>query len=61
MWHLIELMLADKKFNKKELEVLFWLAEKRLKIRHAEVVDAMLDGIETRYAPMMAFTGEIGL
>jgi len=61
MWHLIELMLSDKRFNKKELEMLFWLAEKRLKIPHAEVVDAMLKGIETRYAPMMAFTAEIGL
>jgi Zn-dependent protease with chaperone function len=49
---LMPLLTRDKKLDQRELDTLFSIAEKQLKIPHAEVVDLLLDGLVEHFRPM---------
>jgi uncharacterized tellurite resistance protein B-like protein len=49
---LIPLLTRDKRLDQRELDTLFVIAEKHLKIPHAEVVDLLLAGLVEHFRPM---------
>jgi len=52
VYNLIELILSDRRLHRKELDILFDIAEKRMKIPHREVVDLVLQCVGERFCPL---------